>query len=278
MLGRPRQPRSRTCLAALDRIDPGLDDVAQGLHERLGVLRLDEVPAEDDTPCAGPYGAGGEGEGVSLVGQLLGPEGEDRHGRRPDDLREPVTGVERLDQVHPELGHDPTADRDDLVALLGRDVLVTGRVDLADDRHAGLALLGDAPSDHGHVLGVDGFGAGLDRHPDQDDVGAQGGRLGGTDHRHAAALVVAPLGRVLRAPVEPDHHRRRAASLEDRGHVAGHARTDEDGVRAAEPADDGQADSLKPGRGPVVEAVVDRRDDGDRVRLRATGPGGSLRR
>ena len=192
------------------------------------------------------------------------------------------TGVERVisakrspvwkvfTEVDAQLGDDPAADRDDLVALLGGDVLVARRVDLAHDRHAGVARLGDAPRHHLHVLRIDGLGAGLDAHPDEHDVRAERDRVRGRDHRHAPALAVAPLGGVLGAPVEADHHGRGAAAAEDRRHAAGGAGGDQDRVRAGEPADD-RRQVLEPGARAVVEPVVDGGDH--RVRAPVEQPG-----
>ena len=168
--------------------------------------------------------------------------------------------MEGLDQVGSELGDDPAADRDLLVALLGGKVLVARGVDLADDRDADLPLLGHAAGDLGDVLRVDQLRARLDGHPDEHDVGAEGHRLGGRDHRHAPTLAVPPLGRVLGPPVETHHERRGAAVLEDRPKMRDHARAQENRVRPTQPIDD-RREVLESGTRSVVEAVVDRHDD-----------------
>src|SRR5450756_2672214 len=65
---------------------------------------------------------------------------------------------------------------------------MSGRVDLAHDRDPDLALLRNAAGDLGHVLRVDSFRSGLDRHADKDDVRAQRSRPASGDHRHLSLI------------------------------------------------------------------------------------------
>ena len=117
--------RSRRLLDAVRRrgrlrgTDAAPDDVAEGREEALRALGLDEVAPEDDAARPVRDREGRELRARRLAGAASSPQREDRDGRRADDLGEALARVERLDEVDAQLGDDPAADGDDLVALLG---------------------------------------------------------------------------------------------------------------------------------------------------------------
>ena len=240
-IGRGRVARSRGSGDAVlggcgGRLDAALDHVLERLEEPLR--------ARAPGPGCGRRRRRGRRPGSrsrrapghrSRAAASWRPRARIGHRGRADDLGEALAGVEGLDEVDAELGDDPAADRDDLVALLGGDVLVAGRVDLADDGHARRRASrprSGRPSRRSRrrpppspVL--------IDM-PTRTTSAPRATASAARDHGHAAALVVGPLGGVLGAPVEPHEHRRRAAMAEDRRHVGGHARADQDGVGACQ--------------------------------------------
>jgi len=118
-----------------------IHDFTQRLDELLGLAGHEDVPPEYDSPRSLYDAVFRFFENRNVRRELFRTDGEHGHGKILDDLVKAVAGIEALDEVGPELGHDARDTLHLAVQLIRGKIRMLDHVAFADEGYAETFLL-----------------------------------------------------------------------------------------------------------------------------------------